>query len=381
MPLENPALDKVVDDFFDVLSGEASWTSVLDRFDAAVGATGTVLFRVNQAGRGGSTPPGPARGEFPRSTGVEGLVEAYVKQGWIAHDTRYQGVAALMRKGVITDADVTDCDDRKRSPFYQDFIAKNGFREFAGLRLNIGGHMCCASIQRGRSLDPFSSAELSTLVDYAPRISMAASLVFQLEKAQIAGAMNALDSIGTPVFILGRNGIVIAMNSAAPKLFGRGLDLVRGRLIAEVQEARKLDRYLADILGSSELSSTFSGRPIAIHRAEGRPLLARAQRLKPHKLLPYFSNGHCILTVCDPDETLVPSAALLRETFGLTTKEAEVLSCFYAVGGDWREVCRRASISYETYRSHMKRIHQKASASNKGELMALLAPLAAVIQA
>jgi hypothetical protein len=377
MPIDVQALDRAVDDFINIVSGDATWTSVLDRFDSSVGAAGTVLFRVFQPTSTQTREAGPPRGAFPRSTGVEGLVDAYLKEGWISYDTRYNGVTKLLHKGVITDDDVSTTNERRRSPFYQDFIAYNGFSEFAGLRLDINEEICCASIQRGRDFEPFTPEELALLVQYAPRISMAASMVFQLENMHIAGAADALEAMSMPAFILERNGRVAAMNSMAPRLFGRGLDVLGGKLIARGSENAKLQRYLVEVIDSSELSSPISGRPLTLRRRVGRPLIARAQRLRPHHLLAYLSKGHCILTISDPDDRPSPSAEVLQAAFDLTTKETAVLLAFHQCSGDWHKVCGQTLISYETFRSHMKNIHRKTSTRTQGELMALTARLGA----
>jgi hypothetical protein len=60
--------------------------------------------------------------QFPISHGMQPAVEAYIRHGWINRDVRYDLTPILLRRGVVTDFDLTSLEKMARDPCYQEFL-------------------------------------------------------------------------------------------------------------------------------------------------------------------------------------------------------------------------------------------------------------------
>lgn len=368
MAIDPAALDHAVDGFLDLVHDPAGWPPALDAFSDAIGATGLAIFT---AGERGPTP-----GPFPHSRGLADLVEVYLRERWFAADERFRGAPTLARRGFFTDDDCMAADLRRRHTYYQDFIRRAGFDGFVGLRLDINGTLSCASIHRTVGLPPFAPDEIDALRRVAPRISMATSILVQIDRARVAGIGDALEAMTTPAFLLDAHGGVVRGNAAAAAVIGHGIEVAEGRLTAAGPDGGALQKLLARVMWPEGIAAPQSGVPLPIRRAGGRPLLVRVQRLRSEPALDYFSRAQMLVTVTDPDRRSRSAAETLRLLFGLTEKEAGVVLALLAADGDGAATAGRCQVSYETFRTHMKNIHAKAGTAGVADLMALATRLA-----
>jgi hypothetical protein len=60
-------------------------------------------------------------------------MDGYIKEGWYKHDRRDQGIPKLQSTGITVDQDHTSLEEMRRSPDYNDFLARYGFQRFAGV--------------------------------------------------------------------------------------------------------------------------------------------------------------------------------------------------------------------------------------------------------
>ena len=82
-------------------------------------------------------------------------------------------------------------------------------------------------------------------------------------------------------------------------------------------------------------------------------------------------SGTWRLEISGGDERPLPSAALLREAFGLTDAELRVARALSG-GGTAVETARQLGIRETTIRTHLRRLYAKTGTSGLGELVALL---------
>ena len=102
----------------------AHWPEALETGARATGSFGCVLL--------------PVVGHLPMVVGTSSMqqsLNAYVDDRWVDRDERYRAKAKFLRDGFATDDDCLPRDLRKRSPFYQDFIARCGLSDWAGVRI------------------------------------------------------------------------------------------------------------------------------------------------------------------------------------------------------------------------------------------------------
>lgn len=368
MALDVAALDRVADHFLNIALRPDGWTPALQALSDAAGASGVVVVCRERVGW--------HKAPYPHTPNHAELMQRYLREDLMRIDDRFRGAGALVQRGIMTDDDCLTDDLRKRSPYYQDFVIPGGLQGFVGVRLDIAGQLSCASIHR-ESGAPFSIAEQSHLLRVAPRISMALTMASQIEGARFDGFADALETMTTPAFLIGHDGRMLRANAAGARLFGNGLVLTGGRLAAPGPDGERLQRLVAQIFRDGEPASGWSGRPVAIRRARGRPLLVRAQRLGTATALHYFSRAAAIVTATDPDRRALPAAETLQAMFALTAKEAAVLAALARNDGDTVTTATELRIAYETLRSHLKNIHGKTGTRGISALVALVVRLAA----
>lgn len=368
MTLDRIALDHAIDAFLEIPFHEQGWAPALERFDAAVGALGTVILPALT-----EKMPGP----FPVSPSMVACTGQYVEENWIREDVRQRALPVFLSRGIATDRDCISPDLKQRLPYYQDFIFRNGADEWAGVRTDIGGDICCLSIQRPIGAEPYSRDELRHLVSVAPRISMLTSMLKQIDRARLRGMGEALEAMQTPAFLLNRRSEVIGQNAAGRAVLGRGISIADKKLVTDGPDNRALQQRIAAVLRQSDLASPASGVPLQVRRPGGRPLLVRVQRLRGDATLAYFASAWAIVTATDPDRHLAPVAGVLESMFGLTRREAELVVILVECDGAMRVAAERAGITYETLRTHFKAIRGKTGLRGIAELMGLVSRIGA----
>ncbi|MFG1379763.1 helix-turn-helix transcriptional regulator [Xanthobacter autotrophicus] len=353
-----------MDAFSDIPFHNTGWAPALERFDSAIGALGTIIMP--------ALPEEKSPGPFPLSPSLTDCARQYVDENWILHDIRKRPMKTFLARGIVTDADVISREQKRNSAYFHDFIHKHGADNWAGLRADIGGDICCISIQKSLGTDPFTSEELDILLSVAPRISMITSMLQQLDKARLGGLTDALEAMTTPAFLLNRRGEVIRFNMAGRAVLARGISLRDKHLVASGPDNVALQKHIGEVLWHVGIASSLAGQPIQIRREIGRPLLVRVQRLKTDVTLAYFESAWGIVTITDPDRHLAPVAAVLEAMFGLTGREAELVILLVESDGVTRDAAIRAGNTYETFRTHLKSIRYKTGVKTIGELIRLV---------
>ncbi|MFG1204519.1 helix-turn-helix transcriptional regulator [Xanthobacter aminoxidans] len=366
MPFDVGALDRAVDKFLEVPFHGSGWAPALEAFDAAIGAFGTIILpALNEK------MPGP----YPVSPSLVPCARQYVEENWIKADIRLRPLKKFVRQGVVTDQDVISREGKRRSPYFQDFIHKNGADEWAGLRADIAGEVCCVSIQRPLGVEPFSPSDLAVLTSIAPRLSMLTSMIQQLDRARLNGLSDALEAMTTPAFLLNRRSEVVRFNTAARSVLNKDISIKDSRLELRGPDDNAFQKRVSDVLRQSGLASPSSGLPLLARREKGRPLLVRAHRLRSDPSLAYFESAWGIVTVTDPDRHLIPATDLLQSTFGLSEREAGLIRLLVQHDGVARDAADAAHISYETFRTHMRNIRAKSGINSIAELIRLATSL------
>lgn len=367
MSIDRIALDRAVDAFLDIPFQGMGWAPALEAFDTAIGALGTIVL---SAVKGRIKPDA-----FPMSPSLSECARQYVDENWIQADVRQNAVKKFLACGVATDYDIFSREGKRHSAYFQDFIHKHGADEWAGLHVDICGEICCVSIQKPLGTEPFAPEELEALVSVAPRMSMVTSMLQQIDRARLGGLIDALDAMTTPAFLLNRSGEVIRFNSAGHTVLSRGMSLRERRLVARGPDNEVLQKRINNVFYAADTASPLSGLPLQIRRQTGRPLLVRVQRLKTDVTLANFGSACGIVTVTDPDRHLASVGGVLQSMFALTGREAQLVVLLVECNGITRAAADRANITYETFRTHLKKIREKTSIRNTGELIGFVSKI------
>jgi DNA-binding CsgD family transcriptional regulator len=171
----------------------------------------------------------------------------------------------------------------------------------------------------------------------------------------------ALDRIWQAVTMVSANGQVVYRNRVASRILsgGAGVSLSPDdRLIAATAEARAMLANALRIGGAPP--------PIAVPRAGLPPLVLEVQPL-PLRMQGAFG-AVALVFISDPLATPTDRTAALRSAYGLTPTEAHLVQSI-SEGASLKKIASARQITYETVRTHLRRILSKTGARRQAELV------------
>jgi DNA-binding CsgD family transcriptional regulator len=299
---------------------------------------------------------------------LEKSFHVYAGEGWMERDDRYRGKQTFLRRGVITDHDCLPAEQRRRSPFYQDFLARCKLPEFAGVRVGRGDHVWNLSIQRTPAQGAFSRQELSWLAGLSGRLDSVAEISRAFGLAKGEAVLDAFQFSERAAMLLNRAGEVVRANVAAEAMIGPDLMVSRKRIQSASRDAtEQLQRALRTLLWTPVASLV---PPIAFPRAGGGNLVLYLMRLNGGTASP-LSAYHAIVVIVDPGAGRSVLATTLRILFDLTPAEARLATAI-ANGQDLTAFATTARVAKETVRKQLRAVFQKTETSRQSELGALL---------
>jgi DNA-binding CsgD family transcriptional regulator len=185
-----------------------------------------------------------------------------------------------------------------------------------------------------------------------------------------------LARFGIGVFVLDSLRRVVFTNPAANVLLGDGLDLVDGQLRAIAPASDRMDAAIGQAIADT---GDPAARPVPIVIRRARPRRPLAVHVMPIHTFDdpaehFPERARALILIIDADAGSPPSAALVRELFGLTDGEARVAAL---IGSGLRpqEAAAELGVAVETARTVLKRVFQKVGVSRQSELTALMARL------
>jgi len=361
MSSQFPDVDTIGAAFATAALDPARWNEAMDVAAAATGSFHAIML--------------PLKGRlpfFPLSRDSYGLAEKYVNDGWINRDERYKSVGTMLRRGVSTEFDFTSADEMKRMPFYEEFLARESLRWFAGVKIGEGDDAWCLSLQRSIEQGPYQRDEIEVLATLSQQLSGIPQLVRAFGYTRVDAALYGFETSGAPAAILDRLGCVVRMNGLAERLLGPDLDVTQGRLVASNRQATNaLDRAIRELLWRPDGSSVQP--PVILPRRQGRPIVAYLSRL-PGSVFDIFSPGRACIVFADLEAG--PSVATddLVAVFGLTRSEAK-LAAQLLIDDSLERAAESLGIAYETARNQLKSVFRKTDTNRQAQLVAVLTRL------
>ena len=314
---------------------------------------------------------------LPGSPDIAGMVADFTSQGWLDKDPRAIRGAPLSQAGqtVILEQDIASDDERRRSPFYQEFLRSHGLLWWAGIVFMVDGRPWSMAIHRSPAQGPFTSGDADVFAGAAAHLGRAFHLAGRLALSHAASAADALEQVGRAALVLDATGRVIASNCLVEEMASRGeLTIAQGRLRASDAPS---DRRLQDLvvrITALRVSAAPVLAPVFVARRAGRPLMVEVFPATG-PLGDVFRGIAALVIITDLDPRQRPQADLIREAFGLTSAEARLASRL-AGGEDVRTVADQTGVSYETARTQLRAVFAKTGVSRQAELAALMAPIA-----
>jgi len=358
--LPRVSFDHAVQALMDTAVDPSQWPAAMEMLARYSGSVGTVLFPVK--GRGPGTPHSASMGE--------GL-ETYFRDGWHLRDERIRGLPLIKSQGIFVDQDFASDEEISSSDYYRGFLAKFEFNWSAVVGFSDPDDEWCLVFERGDKQGFFDQREQADLVRFAAPLCQAAALARSVAYTNAASAMDAYQSLGCASFLIDQFGRVARYNEEAQKLLGDGLELSRGVLRSSLPADNPALSELIASRRSSRTTDRYTDQIAIVHRATKRPLVVRAVTLTG-LAASLFSSASTLLLVSDTDQRR-PSTSTdtLVKAFGLTASEAAlVVKLEQEIS--LTDAADLLNISFETARTHLKRIMSKTQTRRQHELLMLV---------
>ena len=332
------------------------WTEALETAATCTRSRGALLF--------------PIAGNLPTvsaSASMERAFDLYTSEGWIDRDERNLGIPTFLRIGVSTDDDIMSVEARKRSPYYQEFLASCNLRDYAAVRMGRGELVWGLSIQRTPAQGAFSRAELQCLAE-ANTLDPVVQTSAALGMAKGEAALDAFDFSGRAAILLDRRGRVMRANVAAERLLGEDLQISSGRVVSrDPRSNEQLTSAIKAMLWSRRASTT---RPVVAPKASGGRLVIYPMRLPGLTTSP-LSAFHAILVISDTDAANSAAAETFRNAFDLTAAESRIAAAL-ATGKDLDSFAAERQLSKQTVRNQLKSVFLKTGTNRQAQLAVML---------
>lgn len=358
---------------YDAVATPERWADVADALQRRLFCDAVDFMLLD--GNNGDQVVGQLSGEDPNSH--RDYVDYY-----LATDVRVPRLLAKAPLQVFDDCELITPDERRRSPFHNELLPRQGLEYTMGARLAVsapfvGTISCGQRATRG----PFQEDQRQRLSLYLPHLQRAMALRLTMWQMQEHNQLlaGALDTLASPVLILAPTGEMLFCNDEATAILNAndGLMLSRGRIeTADRVAARSLAAMLLDVARALE------GRPVRsatttvfVKRPSGR----RPYRLALHPIprasaLWQDTQRPAILVLIGTDSARQQAGRddLLRALYNLTPAEAALAAAF-GKGVTLREYAERRAVSVETVRFQMKQVLAKTECRRQTDLVRLLA--------
>jgi DNA-binding CsgD family transcriptional regulator len=263
----------------------------------------------------------------------------------------------------------------QRTPFYNDFIRKEGDDTFhcAGTAFNSRYGYGILGIHRGRHAEPFDEESEKRIGHVKACIGHVLQARSEIAAARRTAddAKAVLDTIGLVAVMVGSEGRILYGNAAAEALFRRqdGIEANAGHL--RIPDARA-SRKLAGAIANATASENPAASAIAVPRADGAPpYLVTVTPLPGRDGL-----SAALVLFRDPAMTDLAHRFYLRELFALSPAETWV-ALELANGRNLAQIAQMRGVRQSTLRSQLKSIAAKTGCSRQPELVALIRSLPA----
>lgn len=355
LKLEN--LQKWVDQ---AVLDRTKWRGVCDRLAEFMGGVGTAIV------------PEAAEYQVPgmvvMSPSLDGLAEAFFRDGWISRNYRRRSIPIIKANGFATDYDIADERTLRLEPFYAELMASQKLGTFVGLHVLTTSQAFIAAVERPASAPPPDDDLLRKIQLARPILSAGARASVAVGALRLASWKELAADGSRAIFILDHLGRVIDRNAASEPLLERSVHISEGRL--RLPDGRD-DRHLARLIDiACAASATPLPRPVFTVAPGQGGLMFEAVRL-PESLRFFHEFGKAMLIVRPVEDRSGDLATLLRRQAGLTAAELKVALALFE-GKSLADYAESTGISTGTARQQVKSVFRKTGASRQNELSALI---------
>lgn len=183
--------------------------------------------------------------------------------------------------------------------------------------------------------------------------------------------LDLLSCLHCAAVLLNKNGEIVCYNSRAERLFGKGVKVSGGRIVAtDPASANLLAELIRTSVSGALASNAILLPPVVIRDSDARPMVA--QVLHPSGCTgPGSEQAAAILLLTPLDAAPEIPETRLMLLFGFTPAEARLASRL-AGGGALLDIADSLNVSLWTARNQLKSLFSKTETNRQTELVALL---------
>jgi len=353
---------------YDAVDNSASWTTFLEQYASLLSASAT-FFQLHRLAERSSR----IVGVFGGSARFEASYNEHYGRMNIWRD---RGRERYVQGHAFLDQEMCPRGVLRQSEFYNDYLVPMGAEYSAGgtIRRERDEVLTIGAI-RDNAHGPFGTTERIAIEVLLPHLTRASAIAKRLEF--LDASESALDNLDVGIVFVTADGQLIHGNRAAEQIVARGdgLNLRNGRLRAVESST---DAHLRDTLREATSAIVPLELPLAI--TVSRPSSWRCYQLLVAPLrhgLSVFAgmrSPQAVILIIDVEGRRRSSPRLLSRLYGLTAREAAIASVLSS-GKTLEATAEQLRMTYETARSHLRRIFDKTNTSRQTELILLLARL------
>jgi DNA-binding CsgD family transcriptional regulator/PAS domain-containing protein len=290
---------------------------------------------------------------------------------------RERGGCLIQAGNVNLDDEFCSRAELRGSEFYNDCLLPNGIAFSMGAVIDRqGDYAPTLSALRGPARHPFGETERDIARFLLPHLTLAWAVQQRLEL--LSAGESVLDTLPLGVVYLSAASRAIYWNRAADRILREddGLALRKGMLSAvDRQAGAQLRRAICDALSPSIQPSPGSVRIARTslrqdYQVAVAPISARFRQFTG------MATPAAMVLITDQARKEPASVDALVQLYGLTPKEAEVAAKL-SEGKSIEQTAGELAITYETARTHLRRIFSKTETSRQADLILLMARLPA----
>ena len=267
----------------------------------------------------------------------------------------------------------------EHSEFYTDFLQPIDIRHICtAIVMNEQSEFAAATVFRPRHKADFGKEERMLADRLWPHLHRATQIQqkLALSDLRVAALDMAIDELTVGVIVLDADARIIEANTVARRILaeGDGLVALDGELVAvHSGDDLPLRQALTVALHPERLTAASGALPVR-RRGNPQPYPVMVTPMRKRETAFGRRIPAILVFIGDPDARPVPPLDILRQWFGLTRREAALVSIM-AQGSSLAEAAERMRIRRTTARNYMHSIYGKTGTSRQSDLIRLLGSL------
>lgn len=327
--------------------------------------------------------PEPGQLALPTVVGLPSATANFDDWARTAYAEHYHGCNIWFERGVrrgfpaiVLGHELVPPEELLRSEWYEYCQRLDAFHVL-GAQFHVSGELSAQfGAQRPRHSRGFDESSRRTMSLLLPHLQRALQIKVRLGLCEQLSAvtLDLLERAGIAVMMLDESRRLLFANPLADRMLRRqsGLHMARGRVSADSPATETFDRLLREAAQTSAGKGLNAGGMLKVRGADGRTTRLFVSPLPPDHLRCGTAVPAVLILASDSAGVLRPAADHLREAFGLTRAEGQLLGAL--VGGESpSEYAQRLGISVETVRTHVKRVLSKTGYHRQVDLVSAVA--------